>query len=146
MAVLAALDRLEGDLHLRAVGRFDQVDLDRHGHVAARRGSRAPTGAASPEERVEQICNRAEPVEVGRVASGSQSFVAVAVIGRAPLGVRQDLVGLGRLLELLLGLRVVRVDVRVQLARELTKGLLDLLLGGVALDSEHLVGIARHRG
>ncbi len=68
--------------------------------------------------------------------------MAVAVIRGAPLGVGEDLVGLGGLLELLLGLGVVRVDIGVQLARQLTEGLLDLLLGGVALDAEHLVGIA----
>ena len=56
----------------------------------------------------------------------------VAVVGGAPLGVGEDLVGLGGLLELLLGLRVVRVDVGVQLAREPAEGLLDLLLVGVA--------------
>ena len=47
--------------------------------------------------------------------------MAVAVVGRAALGVGQDLVGLGRLLELLLGVGVVRVDVGVQLARELPR-------------------------
>ena len=71
--------------------------------------------------------------------------MAVAVVGRAALGVGEDLVGLGGLLELLLGLGVVGVDVGVQLARELAEGLLDLLLGGVALDAEHLVGVAGHR-
>ena len=52
--------------------------------------------------------------------------MAVAVVRRAALGVGQDLVGLGGLLELLLGLRVVVVDVGVQLAGELAEGLLDL--------------------
>ena len=53
--------------------------------------------------------------------------MTVAVIGRTPLGVGQDLVGLRRLLELLLGVGVVRVDVGVQLPGQLTKGFLDLL-------------------
>ena len=66
----------------------------------------------------------------------------VAVVGRAALGVREDLVGLRGLLELLLGLRVVRVDVGVQLAGEPAEGLLDLGLVGVAADAEDLVGIA----
>src|SRR5207248_1880196 len=73
-----------------------------------------------------------------------QALMPVAVVDRPPLRVREDLVGLGRLLELVLGGGVVCVDVGVQLAREHAKGLLDLLLGGVALYAEHLIGVARH--
>ena len=68
--------------------------------------------------------------------------MAVAVVDLAALGVGQDLVGLGGLLELLLGLRVVVVDVGVQLAGELAKGLLDLGLVGVPADAEDLVAVA----
>ena len=68
--------------------------------------------------------------------------MAVAVIDLAALGVGQDLVGLGGLLELLLGVGIVVVDVGMQLARELAKGLLDLGLVGVAADAEHLVAVA----
>ena len=67
----------------------------------------------------------------------------VAVVGRAALGVRQDLVGLGGLLELVLGLGIVLVDVGVELARKAPERALDLGLVGVALDAEHLVGISR---
>ncbi len=70
--------------------------------------------------------------------------MAVAVIGCAALGVGEDLVGLGGLLELLLGLRVVRVDVGVQLARLYPEGFLDLLLAGVPGDAQHLIGVSRH--
>ena len=130
--------------HVGAVGGFEQVELDRDRDVAALgRAPRAPRRTAA-EERVEQVADRAEAVEVGRVAAGAQPLVAVAVVGRAPLGVGQDLVGLGSLLELLLGVGVVGVDVGVQLHRELAKGLLDVLLGGVARHAEHLIGIAGH--
>ncbi len=71
--------------------------------------------------------------------------MAEAVVGRPPLGVGEDLVGLGGLLELLLGLGVLGVDVRVQLARERAEGLLDLRVVGVARDAEHVVGVARRR-
>jgi hypothetical protein len=67
--------------------------------------------------------------------------VAVAVIRGAALGVIEDLVGLGGLLELRLGVGIVRVDVGMQLAGELSKRLLDLRLVGVAGDAEDLVGI-----
>ena len=82
----------------------------------------------------------------GVEAAGAQALVAVGVVGAAPLGVGEDLVGLGRLLELLLGLGVVVVDVGVQFAGEAAEGLLDLGLAGVAADAEHLVVVAWHRG
>jgi hypothetical protein len=71
--------------------------------------------------------------------------VAEAVVGLALLGVGEHLVGLGRRLELLLGLGVVGVDVGVQLAGETAEGALHLRLGGAALDAEDLVVVAWHR-
>ena len=68
--------------------------------------------------------------------------MAVLVVELAALGVGEHLVGLGELLEALLGRRVVRVGVRVQLAREAAEGLLDLGLARAALDAEHLVVVA----
>jgi hypothetical protein len=68
--------------------------------------------------------------------------VAVAVVRGAALGVREDLVGLRGLLELLLRLGVVRVDVGVQLAGQTAEGLLDRLVVGVAADAEDLVRVA----
>ena len=68
--------------------------------------------------------------------------MAVAVEGGAALCVREDLVGLGRLLELLLGVGVVAVDVGVQLARQAPEGLLDLGLVGIAGDAEDLVRVS----
>jgi hypothetical protein len=70
--------------------------------------------------------------------------VAVAVVDAAPLGIGQHLVRLGRLLELLLGLGVVLVHVRMQLAGEPPERLLDLTLVGPARDAEHLVVVALH--
>jgi len=74
--------------------------------------------------------------------------VAVAVIGRPALGVGEDLVGLGGLLDLLLRVGVVTVDVGVQLARELAEGALDLHVGRLAGDVQELVVVLvgrRHR-
>ena len=68
----------------------------------------------------------------------------VAIEDLAALSVGQDLVGLGGLLELLLGVRIVPVHVRMKLAGELAKGLLYLGLVGVARDAENLVGIPLH--
>ena len=145
-AALAAVDDLVADVDRRARGRLLEVDLDRDLGVAT--GAR-PDGAAAEatttaatEERGEEVVDRAEAVEVRALPAAPQAIVAVTVIRRALVGVRQDLVGLGGLLELLLGLRIVAVDVRMQLARELAKGLLDLGLVRAAADAEHLVGVA----
>src|SRR4029077_8554317 len=83
VAVLAAVDRLVGNLQLGSMRRFDQVHLDGHRHIAAWRRTRAsPESATAAEERVEQVSDRAEGVEIGRVASGAESFMAIAVIRR----------------------------------------------------------------
>ena len=63
VAVLAAVDRLEGDVQLGAVGRFEQVELDRDCHVAALSGTSVPGGTAA-EERVEEVGDRSEAIEV----------------------------------------------------------------------------------
>ena len=71
--------------------------------------------------------------------------MAVAVIQRTAIGVGEDLVSLGGLLELLLGVGVVRVDVRVQLARQLPECLLDRRVVGAPVDPERLVVVAGHQ-
>ena len=66
------------------------------------------------------------------------------VVLLALLGVGERVVGALDLLELLLRLRVVGVAVRVVLARQLAVRLLDLLVGGLLGDAEHLVEILGH--
>ena len=117
-AVLAHRDGVIGHLDGRAVGGLHERDLGADGDVAALdRGpeparpaaaehpaaERAAAEAAAAEERLEDVGHRAEPLEVGGVATLAQALVAVAVIGGAPVGVREHLVGLGGLLEALLG-------------------------------------------
>ncbi len=120
MTVLAALDGLEGDRDTGAVSGLQQIDLHSHRDVPTRRGTTlaSPKRAAAAKEGIEEIADRAKTIEVGGVTTGAQPVVAVAVEGRAALRIGQDLVGLGSLLELLLGVRIVRVDVGMQLARE----------------------------
>src|SRR4051794_21862473 len=118
---VAEVDRLEAELDARAGRRVGERDLDLHPDVAALRGAgrlahaAAATAEAAPErpaeERVEEVGDRAEALEIRRVAARAQAVVAVAVVQRAALGIVEDLVGLGRLLELLLGVGVVAVDV-----------------------------------
>ena len=71
--------------------------------------------------------------------------MAERVVGAAAVGIGEHLVGLGGLLELLLGLGIVLVDVRMQLARQAPERLLDLHVAGSPVDAEDLVVVALHR-
>ena len=142
-AVLAGVDGLEAHLGER--------DLDLCADVAARGGTGgaepeelAEEGVAAAEERLEDVLEAAR----GRArapATRPQPVAAEGVVETAPLGVGEDLVGLGRLLEALLGVGVARVDVGMQLTRERPERLLDLGAGGGAVHAEDLVVVARHR-
>ena len=109
---------------------------------------RGPPEERFTEEGAEDVGQVSE-VEVGRrKPATSQSLAPVAVVGRSTLGIRQDLVRLGRLAEPLLGVRGLR-DVRMELARKLPEGPFDLCVRSAALDTEDLVVVAlgrRHQG
>jgi hypothetical protein len=127
--------------------------LDRHGHRDVAALHRPAAGAtaegvepAGAEEGREEVRDRPEVAEVRLEAAGPQPLVTVGVVHPAALGVGQHLVRLGRLLELGLGVRVVRVDVGMQLPRQPPERLLDRRLVRLARDAEHLVVVARHQG
>ena len=139
VAVLASRDRLEGDLALDA-GEHLGERRSRPRRRCRRRtpGPRAAAAEQVAEQRVRPAaeerprgCPRSLPAGVRRPAAAAQALVAVGVVGAPALGVGEDLVGLGGLLELLLRLGVVAVDVRVQLAGERAERLLDLGLARV---------------
>jgi hypothetical protein len=149
VTVLAGVDELVRDLDASARGRLGERDLDLHGDVAAL--DTPATTAAEPaaegisaEERVEDVCERTEAVGLRGVATRVEALEPVAVVCRAPFGVREDLVGLRGLLELLLRLRVVAVHVGVELARQAPERLLDLGVVRLAGHAEHLVRVAPH--
>jgi hypothetical protein len=106
------------------------------------RATEAAAEPAAAEERLEDVGHGAERVEVRGIAAAAQALVAVAVVGGAAFGIREDLVGLRRLLELVLGLRIVAVDVGVELTGEPSERLLDRGVVGVAGDPQHLVVVA----
>jgi hypothetical protein len=132
----------------RALG---QVQLDPDGGVAATPGpaARAAGGAPGPgaEERVHDVAEREpgpEPAgRPGRARVGPGERVGAHVVHLALLRVGEDLVGLGDLLEPLLGLRI-RVDVGVQFAGEPPVRPLDLLRRRVTPDPEDGVILGRH--
>jgi len=112
------------------------------------------------EELVEDVLHVAErPLATERVAASAagaatadaaaflgldEPLVAQLVVLLSLLLVGQHLLGRLGLLELLLGLGVV-ADVRMVVADRLAVGLLDLLLGSVTGDSQHVVKILCHQ-
>src|SRR2546421_1330331 len=157
MAALADGDGLVAGLDRGAPGSVQQIDVRGDCDVAAlyraARAAAAPAEdvteragsaerARSAEERVEDVGHGCERVEVRGVSAAAQPLVPIAVIGGAPLGIGEDLVGLGRLLELLLGRGVVAVDVRVKLPGQTAECPLDRRLVCVARDAENVVVVA----
>jgi hypothetical protein len=137
-----------GDVDRPPAGCLLQRHLDRHRHVPALHSpGAAPEGRperVAAEEGVEDVGERAEAVGGGGEPARVEPLEAVAVVGGAPVGVRENLVRLGGLLELLLRLGVMAVHVRVQLAGEGAEGPFDLPLVRVGRDAEHLVRVASH--
>src|SRR5205814_10135699 len=122
-----------------AVG-LGQIDVDEHLQIAAwlRAVPLRPAAEEVAEQVPEQVEDRLGVIEI-RHAHAFQAGVAVTVIA-LPLGrVAQHLVGLGRLLELGLGLGVADVPVGVILHGQLAVGPLDLLVVGLPRDAEDLV-------
>src|SRR5205085_6298862 len=117
----------------------------RGGAPAARRGTAAAEHVAEAEEVAEYVLDAAEPLRApaGRAGRRSgDSGVAEAVVARALLGVGEDGVGLGRLLELLLGLVVAGVLVRVVADCELAVGAPDFRLVRAPAHAEDFVVVA----
>ena len=126
----------DGDLLRHARRRLQERDGDARLDVAAARRP-SPAGARGAAEDVaEDVRERRE--DVAHVAESGAAAevhpgpgVAEPVVLRALLGIGEDLIGLRRLLEAVLGLGVAWVAVRVQLHRHAAIGALELSGGGV---------------
>src|SRR5690606_22756225 len=96
------------------------------------------------EHVAEDIGERVHAPETVRAeaAAGTETRMTEPIVGRALPFVRQNLVGLLGLFELGLGLRIVRIAIRVILHRQAAVCLLDVLGARVALHAEHFVVIA----
>ena len=135
-----------------ACGRLFERHLQIVAEVCAalrRRATRARRAAAAEnvaeaEEVAEYVLDAAEalraPARAGR--RRRDTGVAEAVVARALLGVGEDGVSLGRLLELLLGLLVAGVFVRVVADGELAVGALNLRLVRAPAHAEDFVVVA----
>src|SRR5256886_15807033 len=150
-------------LHLfgGAAGHLGETELQRDLEVLAAMVLASSTlGAAEegvepaqPAEVTHEDVERFRQVERGeppgpRPRAPLEPRFAIAVVRGAPLGVPQDLIGFGDLLELRFGdvLLPRRDAVGMVLHREAAVGLLDLGLVRVALDPQDGVVIAFHSG
>ena len=131
------------DLGLGAEYRLFEIQLE----LVAQVGASKYLGAAalSPGEDISEHLPEDVPEGLPRAESARpsafQTRVAELVVYRALACVGEDLVGLLGLLELVLGLRIVGISVRVILHGEAPVGLLDVGLGRVSRHFEELVVI-----
>ena len=145
-ATVTGIELADFDFLFYAKGSFLERDL----HVVAKIGTAVPIfAAATPAAAKKRFKYSAAAAKdftkdiegIMKPATGSGALgkgsVAKAIVGRALIGIHQDVVSLAEFLEFLLGVRVVRVFVRMKFDRELAIGALDLLLGGRPLNGEH---------
>src|ERR1700730_1322551 len=135
------------------IGLF-QGDLEIEAQIlAAHVGASAATARpAGPEHLLEDVAeHRAEIEALALEAAGSarsggalEGGGSVAVVGRALLRILQDVVGVGDVLELLLGGLIPRIAIRMVLHGEFTERLLEIVGARRSAHSEQLVIVLRH--
>src|SRR5262249_12332057 len=147
-AILAALQARDRDRRFHSEGRVAEGDLHPVYEVAARhRPMRSPAESGpgrESEDPVEQVrkVSKSRGIEPGKSAeAGARAHAGMPepVVPRPLLGVAENRIGLGRLLEPLGGLGIVRVAVRVVGQRELSVRGLQLSVARIARDSEDFV-------
>ena len=147
-ALLAALN---GDLLLAAESRFNKVHRHAHANTLAPLRAIAPAltaaAKAAAEKAAENIAQIAEIKAACAISAacpviGIHAGKAELVIARLLVGIGEHLVGLVDLLELLLGLLIAGVHVRMVLAGQLFIGSFDLVLGCAFGYAENLIIIS----
>jgi hypothetical protein len=96
--------------------------------------------SASAKHFAENVEWIVEPTET-RTTRGKGS-VAEAVVGGAFIRIHQDIIGFPKLLKFFLGMRIVRVFVRMKLDGESAIGAFNLFFGGIPPHAKHFVVIA----
>jgi hypothetical protein len=147
----AAARLRDGDADLGALDRLVEAERDFGLEVAAADLLGLRPAAAAVEDPTEDVAE-VEAAEASRAGAerrlsplAEAGEDAALVVLLALLGIAEDVVGGGYLLELLLRRGVARVAVRVVLTDQTAVGLLDLVLGRLAIDPEDLVGVGgRH--
>ena len=101
------------------------------------------TASAAPKELVEDVLLVEATAAAARVLTlrvSLQALLAMLIVNTLLVGVRERLIGICYVLELLLGsIGVVLVLVWVELDGHLLKGLLDLVLCRASLQAKHLI-------
>ena len=99
------------------------------------------TASAAPKELVEDVLLvKATAVRVLTLRVSLQALLTMLIVNILLVGIRECLIGICYVLELLLGsIGVVLILVRVELDGHLLEGLLDLILCGTSLQAKHLV-------
>jgi len=99
------------------------------------------TASASPEELVEDVLLvEATAVRILTLRVSLQALFAMLIVNTLLVGIRERLIGICYVLELLFGsVGVVLVLVRVELDGHLLEGLLYLILCGASLQAQHLI-------
>jgi hypothetical protein len=153
VALIASVEFADLNLFFRSEGRFFQGDL----HVVTQIGTALPfvsaANTAATKETFENPAttaseNFAENIEwivEPAAKSGSplrKSGVSVPIVSGALIGIDQHIVSFAELLKSLLGVRIIRIFVRMEFNRELAIGALDFILGRTPRDTEHFVIIA----
>ncbi len=127
--------------------RLLERDLEVVAQVGAAEHARA-AGAAAAEDLAEDVAEDvAEAAGLARAHARLRVDAGVAelVVGGALGGLAEHLVGLFRLLEVVLGARILRIAVRMPFHGEAPVGLLQVVFRGIAVDAQHFVVIAlRH--
>lgn len=94
------------------------------------------TASAAPKELVEMVLL----VEATALRVSLQALLAMLIVNTPLVGIRECLIGICYVLELLLGsIGVVLVLVWVELDGHLLEGLLDLVLCGASLQTKYLI-------
>ncbi len=106
--------------------------------------ARSPAEQVLAEERGEDVREASEVREHRLEATSAETGLSEAVVGRAPLGVREHLVRLRDLPEPELGVRLAG-HVGVELARERPERPLDVRIARVPGNAEQLVVVALGR-
>src|SRR6266566_590012 len=154
VALIASIQLTNFDLFLRAKRRFLQCNL----HVVTQIGTTLPfvraTGANTTTKKTleNSAATAAEdlPENIERIVESAAKAapavrkrgVSVPIVGSPLISVDQDVVGLAQFLKFFLGVRIIRILVRMELDRELAIGALDFILVRTPGHPEHFVVVA----
>jgi hypothetical protein len=151
--LIAGVEFADLDFFFRSEGRFFQGDL----HVVTQIGTALPfvsaTDSTATKETFENPAtasseNLAKNIEwivepAAKSASAlRKSGMPVPIVSGALIGIYQHIIGFAELLKSFLGVRIIRIFVRMEFNREFAIGTLDFIVGRTPWDTEHLVIIA----